>query len=462
MKNRNKWVKLEEMKETVIAVFDIGKTNKKIILFNNGLQVVSETEEKFSVIKDEDGFECDDIELIEKWIKESIARLVHSAKYDLKAVNFTTYGATLVYLDANGKRLTPVYNYLKPIDEKIPESLYKRYGGRDEFCRRTASPALGMLNSGLQPLWLKSAKPEVFVKIKHILHFPQYLSYIMTGKIYAEHTSIGCHTALWDFDDMSYHPWVEAHGLNLPQPVPIETVNEVVIDGKKLLVGIGIHDSSSSLAPYITSSNGKFLLLSTGTWCINMNPFNTEKLTVQQLDQDCLCYMSITRQPVKSSRLFLGNLHETAAKQLSDHFKKSQDYYKKVKTDKKLLTLLKTKFKEKKVFFQDGPNSRDFKTYIDLFGFSSFDEAYHQLMNELGDLTIEAINLVLPENDETVNIYITGGFSINELFLNLIKEAYPLKLVYTSEIANASALGAALVIAGSAPALNLGLTEYKN
>ena len=72
---------------------------------------------------------------------------------------------------------------------------------------------------------------------------------------------------------------------------------------------------------------------------------------------------------------------------------------------------------------------------------ATFEEAYHQLMNELCDLTIEAINLVLPENDETENIYITGGFSKNELFQNLISEAYPSKIVYTSEIANGSALG---------------------
>ncbi|MCX6320795.1 MAG: FGGY family carbohydrate kinase [Bacteroidia bacterium] len=449
------------MKETVIAIFDIGKTNKKLILFNDALKVVSETEQKFAEIKDDDGFECDDIEHIERWIKESIIRLVNSDKYDLKTVNFTTYGATLVYLDVNGKRLTPVYNYLKPIDEKIPESLYKRHGGRDEFCRRTASPALGMLNSGIQPLWLKAVKPEVFAKVKHILHFPQYLSYILTGKIYSEHTSIGCHTALWDFDNMNYHPWVKVQGLNLPEPVPIGTLNEVVIEGKKLQIGIGIHDSSASLAPYFAGSNGNFLLLSTGTWCINMNPFNTEKLTAEQLDKDCLCYMSITRQPVKSSRLFLGHLHETAVKQLTIHFKKSEDYYKKVKADRQLSTVLKTKFKEKKIFFKTGPDPRELKDYIDLYEFSSLKEAYHQLMNELCDLTIEAINLVLPANDETANIYITGGFSNNELFLNLITEAYPSKQVYTSEIANASALGAALVIAGTKPSLNLGLTECK-
>lgn len=447
------------MKEPVIAIFDIGKTNKKLILFNNDLKVVDETEQKFAEIPDDDGFECDDIDLIEKWIKESIIKLVHSDKWDLRAVNFTTYGATLVYLDADGKRLTAVYNYLKPISETIPESLYKRNGGRDEFCRRTASPALGMLNSGMQPLWLKSDKPEIFARVKHILHFPQYLSYIITGKIYSEHTSIGCHTAFWDFDNMKYHPWVESHGLNLPEPVAIGTLNEVSLEGKKIQIGIGIHDSSSSLAPYFENSKGKFLLLSTGTWCINMNPFNTEKLTAEQLDKDCLCYMSVTRQPVKSSRLFLGHLHETAVKQITDHFNKPDDYYKKVKTDKQLSSLLKTKYKENKVFFSTGLHSRDLKDHIDLYEFGSVEEAYHQLMNELCDLIIEAINLVLPANDETENIYITGGFSKNELFLDMISDAYPTKLVYTSEIANGSALGAALVISGTKPSLNLGLTK---
>ena len=449
------------MKETVIAIYDIGKTNKKIVLFNENFKIVSEIEEKFAEILDDDGFECDDIELIESWIKESLTKLVHSDKYDLKAVNFTTYGATLVYLDEEGKRLTPVYNYLKPIEEKIPESLYKRYGGRDEFCRRTASPALGMLNSGIQPLWLKSAKPEVFAKIRHILHFPQYLSYIITRKIYSEHTSIGCHTALWDFDNMSYHPWIKVHGLILPDPVPVDTLNEISIDGKKLKVGIGIHDSSSSLAPYFSSSKGKFLLISTGTWCINMNPFNTEKLTAYQLDMDCLCYMSITRQPVKSSRLFLGHLHETALKLVCEHFRKPEDYYKKIKVDNQLSTSLKSRFEGKKVFFQTGPYSRDLKEYIDMYEFSTFEEAYHQLMNELGDLTLEAINMVLPENDETENIYITGGFSKNILFQNIISQAYPSKSVYTSEIANGSALGAALVVSGSMSALNLGLTRCR-
>lgn len=449
------------MKEPVIAIFDIGKTNKKLLLFNMELKVVYEKEEKFAQLLDEEGFECDDIERIESWIKVSVSTILKSDRYDLTAVNFSTYGATIAYLDEDGRRLTPIYNYLKPVDEKIPENLYKRYGGRDEFCRRTASPALGMLNSGLQALWLKSAKPEIFKKVKHILHFPQYVSYILTGKIYSEHTSIGCHTALWDFDNMKYHAWVDAYALNVPEPVPVSTSDTVEIEGKKIRVGIGIHDSSASLAPYFSLERGKFLLLSTGTWCINMNPFNDEKLTADQLDKDCLCYMSITRQPVKSSRLFLGHLHETGLKIINDHYKKPDDYYKKVKTDRQILASLRSRYSSEKVFFQTGPYSRELKEYVDMYGFRSYEEAYHQLMEELTDLTAESIRLVLPEKDDIENLYITGGFSNNPIFLQLLCEAFPDKSVYTSEISNGSALGAALVIAENKPVVNLGLTPCK-
>ncbi len=452
-------------KEKVIAVFDIGKTNKKIVLFDKDLRLISEEEEKFATTTDDDGFECDNIGLIEEWIKETLVKLVSSKEYDVKAVNFATYGASLAYLDAAGKRVTPIYNYLKPIDEKIPEKLFRRYGGQDEFCRRTASPALGMLNSGIQALWLKKEKPGVFGKVKHILHFPQYLSYVVSGKIFSEHTSIGCHTALWDFDNMDYHPWVKDEGLNLPDPLPVSTITQIEINGKKLYAGIGIHDSSASLAPYFSNERGKFLLVSSGTWCINMNPFNTEILTSEQLDRDCLCYISITRQPVKSSRLFLGYLHETAIKKLNGHFHTSEDYYKSVRADLEMLKILKSRYSgDKRIFFESGPESREFRERINLYEFLSFDEGYHQLMIELSDLTAEAIKLILPESDDTQNIYITGGFSKNRLFQILISRAFPAKKVYTSEINNATALGAALVIfnsleSGSRPLLNLGLNE---
>jgi hypothetical protein len=434
------------MKQEVIAIFDIGKTNKKLLLFDTNLNLISEKEEKFVVVKDEDGFECDNIDLIEKWIRESAGKLVASEDFLLAGVNFATYGATLVYLDGQGRRLTPVYNYLKPVDNIIPSDLYSAYGGKDEFCRITASPALGMLNSGIQALWLKKTRPEVFEKVRTILHFPQYLSYTLSGEICSEHTSIGCHTAIWDFDNRSYHKWVRDEKLPFPEPVPVTKIFNSNIRGRAFLTGTGLHDSSASLAPYFIKSEGNFILLSTGTWCISMNPFNNEVLTQDQLAADCLCYMSINREPVKSSRVFLGHMHDAAVQNMSYYFKIHENSFRLVKPESRLMKKLMEKFRDEKVFIEMHDGIGRLKEDPDLFVFDNFIEGYHQLMVELSDLVIASIGHIIPQEDTIENIFITGGFSKNMLFRKLIASSFPDKRVWSSEISNSTALGAASVL----------------
>lgn len=451
--------------EKVILVFDIGKTNKKVLLFNKELKLVYQHEEKFETIVDEDGFECDDIDKIEGWIKDTITNLYNEKTYDVKAVNFSTYGATLMYLDADGKRLTPAYNYLKPMPEGITEPIYEKYGGVMEFSRKTASPALGMLNSGLQALWLKHKKPEQFSKTTQILHFPQYLSYLLTKKVFSEYTSIGCHTALWDFDNMKYHEWCKDEGLILPEPVANETMVDVSLGDFNYKCGIGIHDSSASLAPYIMKSDEKFMLISTGTWCINMNPFNAEPLTMEQLEQDCLSYLSISRNPVKSSRLFMGHIHDVNVERLTKHFGVAPDMFKKVFCNETLLNELDKKFDSKRVFFANGVPEGFIDTETDLSLFGSFEEAYSKFTVDLTAVQCDTMKLVLPANDDIKSIYISGGFARNEIYVRQMANNFPEKTIYTSEIDNATALGAALVVWGAMneaiPNFDLGLKEWK-
>ena len=61
-------------------------------------------------------------------------------------------------------------------------------------------------------------------------------------------------------------------------------------------------------------------------------------------------------------------------------------------------------------------------------------------------------------------IRISGGFTNNDLYCKLIAGRFPDKKVYTSEISNATALGAALVVGKGAfgnkqPEIDLGLIE---
>jgi len=135
-----------------------------------------------------------------------------------------------------------------------------------------------------------------------------------------------------------------------------------------------------------------------------------------------------------------------------------------VKPDNELLEKCRKRASEGRFFFDMLPYSRELRDKYDFFAFKSYEEGYHQLMVELAGLTVESIDLIMSEDNDIENIYITGGFAKNQLFLELISGSYPIKNVYTSEINNATALGSALVILGSLnpskkPILNLGLSQ---
>ena len=123
---------------------------------------------------------------------------------------------------------------------------------------------------------------------------------------------------------------------------PILSHDKIVdrIDGK-VPAGVGLHDSSAALIPYFISFQEPFVLLSTGTWCITLNPFNNTMLSDYELDEDCLCYLSYEGRPVKASRLFAGYEHEQLVKRLAEFFKKPIDYYSSVECDLQVIAELK-------------------------------------------------------------------------------------------------------------------------
>ncbi|HKK81412.1 MAG TPA: FGGY family carbohydrate kinase [Prolixibacteraceae bacterium] len=429
-----------------IVVFDIGKTNKKVLLFDEHFNIVQQKEGKMPPVVDDDGFECDDIERIEQWMLESLEDMVKNSGYDIVAVNFSTYGATLVFLDKDGKRIGPLNNYLKPVDEDIARQLFKEYGGQDEFCRQTASPSLGLLlNSGIQILWMKKEHPEQYAQTKSILHFPQYLSYLLTNKITSEPTSIGCHTFMWNFDEQCYHRWLGDNHIELPEPQTNNATEKIEVAGKTIDAGIGIHDSSSSLVPYLMGANDKFVLLSTGTWCISMNPFNDEILTAEELRQDCLDYMNIYKKPVKSARYFLGHIHDVNVEVLNGYFNAPDDAYKSVALDENALHgYIKN---AEQVFFKNGTPENYIDINADLSKFSTFEAAYNQFMFDLTTENAKSLKLVLTKNDDVSSLIISGGFARNPIYMRTLASLFPDKKIYTSEIDNATALGAAMVCA---------------
>lgn len=430
----------------VVAIFDIGKTNKKVFLFNENYQIVWENSVNFPEIEDEDGFPCEDIEALESWINSRLTEIKSLSQYILKAINFSTYGASFVYVDDAGKPLTPLYNYLRSYPEDLKKGFYAKYKGEEKFAVKTASPVLGSLNSGMQIYRLKEENLALFDKVKYCLHLPQYLSSLFTGVYFTDITSIGCHTNLWNFKKMKYHKWLKKEAIMAKLPPIHYAENTINIEGN-IEVGVGLHDSSSAIIPYTINFEEPFVLLSTGTWSISLNPFNDSPLTFEELQKDCLCYMQYKDKPVKAARLFAGNEHEIQTKKLAIHFELPIDSYKNVFFDKEIISKLrqdnlkwhspstdKSKVLIESVFEQR--NLSDFKTY---------EIAYHQLMLDLVTQQILSTQLVI-HNSPVKKVFVDGGFSKNPIFMNLLAEAFPDMEIYAASMAQASALGAALAI----------------
>jgi L-fuculokinase len=316
-------------------IFDIGKTNKKALVFDKDFQVIDEQQTVFEEIGDIDGEPTDDVCEIESWMLKILRGY---EKLNISKINFATYGATLAHLDAKGKLLATPFNYLKKIDPSIKQDFLKENGGSLAFCTATAGPNLDtLLNSGFQLYWLKKTRPEFFKQVHTTLHLQQYFSYLFTGQLASEYTSIGCHTMLWNFSKKDYHDWVKQgfEGL-LPKIQPINTTFQGFQTLGKFEVGIGIHDSSAALIPYLTREKKPFLLLSTGTWSICLNPFNTEPLTAEEFEQDCLFYMRPDGASVKASRLFLGKIHDEAVEKLTTRFHQKADAIREIRFDNEI------------------------------------------------------------------------------------------------------------------------------
>lgn len=422
----------------VVAVLDIGKTNKKILLFDKQYRVVYEHTERMEESADEDGFPCEDLDALTSSVKNMVSALIERQEFQIEALNFTTYGASFVYIDKNAEPLTPLYNYLKPYPSELQNQLYAEHGGEDVFVRETSSPALGSLNSGLQVLRLQAEQPDLFNKVAYALHLPQYISGLFTGLKVTDITSVGCHTQLWDFTRGSYHRWVASTGIShvfAPMQASDHAV-QVIIHGQEIWIGIGLHDSSSALIPYLVSFTEPFILISTGTWSISLNPFDQVTLTDDELAQDCLCYLQYTGKPVKAARYFLGPAHEAGVNRIAAHFALPTDFFTSMKFDESLYQVCLKKYKDHAYAnFEE----------VDLMEIGSPDLSYYVLMHYLMQAQAQSTRLLL-KHGAVSKILVDGGFSRNGIFMQMLAESFAEQDVFASEVPQATAMGAALVL----------------
>ena len=165
-------------------------------------------------------------------------------------------------------------------------------------------------------------------------------------------------------------------------------------------------------------------------------------MTDNDLENDCLSFLQYNGKPVKASRVFAGQFHEDQTRRIAQHFGVENDFYKTIKFEKHQLE------NDKKIIDSDlkvSLNSCDFESK-NLANFTNVEVAYNQLISDLLRQQVFSTNFILDKNNTPTTIYVDGGFSKNEIYMNLLSMQYPDNEVFGAEVAQASALGAALIL----------------
>jgi sugar (pentulose or hexulose) kinase len=295
-----------------VAVIDIGKTNVKLALVDLDTQTEIAVETARNRVLPGPPWPHFDTDAQWGFLTGALRRMAD--QHHIDGITVTTHGACAALLDGQGNLAAPVLDY----EHSGPDALAATYDAIRPPFIETGSPRLPMgLNLGAQLHYMLHADPGLLARTSHVVTWPQYWGYLLTGELASDVSSLGCHTDLWNptagtFSDLPARLGLSAKmaparkpgdrlGTLLPAlqaetglgPIPILT---------------GIHDSNASLVPHLLARKPPFAVVSTGTWVISMAIGGTNP----PLDpaRDTLVNVSALGDPVPSARFMGGREYD--------------------------------------------------------------------------------------------------------------------------------------------------------
>ncbi len=255
-----------------IAVIDIGKTNAKLLAVDLASGAETRVFKTANRVLTTAPYPHFDSEGLWNFLLTSLKTLAAEGPVD--AISITTHGACAALVDASGNLTLPILDY----EYAGPDTLPAYTTLRPPFAE-TGSPRLpGGLNLGAQIYWQAQTYPEAFARTAHILTYPQYWTYRLTGVAASELTSLGCHTDLWNPWQACFSALVDKMGWSALFPPVLPAASRFTLRPdlaaalglpQGLPVHSGIHDSNASLLPYLGGDQA-FSVVSTGTWMITL------------------------------------------------------------------------------------------------------------------------------------------------------------------------------------------------
>jgi len=448
-----------------IAVFDVGKTNKKLLIFDSSFQIVASTYATFDAFQ-EDALFYESLRESAAWFLESLKEM--AAQFPIGAVSVSAHGGTFVCLDNAGELAMPVLSYTSDPGEFFHQRFHQNFGDADELhltLKTPSMPGLGCMAKGIY--FAQEKYPQEFERTDIILNLPQYYGYLLTGKYGVEKTYLGSHTYLWDFDGQCFSAVVDQLGIRnkIPQNITnpwdvLGTVSPAIANqtglSEKTLVTVGIHDSNAALLPYLIKVREPFTLNSTGSVCVAMRPGGKISITREELGKVVYYNLSAFSDPVKTS-IFLGGMEfdTYAGFLLNLHNNRPFPAFDRKVCEKVLL--------EKRHFIipsiipfgmfpQSSPRviegDKEF-SFADIAAgnfppfFHNFEYAYAVL--SISQAIQSKVSLTIVGNEKGDIIFVEGGFRKNDYYMAMLSALLPGSKLFLTNLEEASAFGAALL-----------------
>jgi len=302
-----------------VAVFDIGKTNAKVVVLDSASGAEIAVAKTPNTVLRHGPYPHYDIDGLWAFAIGALRSFAETPGFD--AISVTTHGASAALLDATGTLAMPVLDY----EHDYPEEISKAYARLRPAFDETYSPHQMMgLNVGAQLHYQKTNFPDEFANVATIVMYPQYWTGRLAGVFSNEVTSLGCHTDLWDPRHGRYSSLVDTLGIR-ELMAPIRSAFDplgMVLPGVTREIGLrsdipvycGIHDSNASLLPHLVARAAPFAVVSTGTWVVTFGVGGD----FDRLDprRDTLANVDAYGRAVPSSRFMGGREFETILREI--------------------------------------------------------------------------------------------------------------------------------------------------
>lgn len=301
------------MRHGCVVVLDVGKTLAKLTMWSPERRLIERRDYRNKRVAS-DGYPALDVNGIEAWLAETLRLFARLG--EIVAIVPVGHGAAACLIDKSGLCLAPLDYEAEP-----PPELRSHYLSlRDRF-EVTGSPSLpASLNLAMQLLWLEAMAPDKAGR-GHIVTWPQYWAWRLSGVAATEVSSLGCHTDLWMPSAGRHSPMAVRQGW-ADRLAPLHRAADVLGSitaewcdrcglPNDCLVLCGLHDSNAALwamRGYPEVCGRECTVLSTGTWFVAMRSVAAQAsvdLTVLYENRDCLVNVDIAGRPVPSAR-FMG------------------------------------------------------------------------------------------------------------------------------------------------------------